>query len=245
MIKVLITILLIVSNSYAQDLKTVSELAQSGEWEKLVQVSDKYLMENKIKLPNRSMIKSKDDGKPVAEYYFIMMYRTLADVGDHNEIAFKNQIEMIKEVKEAYEGTAVGNGVLIGLTSTLGSNWENNEVPGYSEEMYQLAYENEKKWSTKPLNMTYLYASALYNNKKYDDSLKLYGTYLKDTNQQIKEGNYKYVIGSVFGSVLCYIDKNDDGSALKYIEIGLKISRDNDDQESIAKLNEMKGGIKK
>jgi len=84
----------------------------------------------------------------------------------------------------------------------------------------------------KPLNMAYLYASALYNSKKYDDAIKIYGLYLNDDKQQIQDGNYKFVIGSVFGTVLCYFDKNDKVNANKYIEIGLKMANENDDQES-------------
>lgn len=238
-------LLLFIFNSLkAQDLKTIAALAAVGEWEKVATLADGYLQENKDRLPGREMANSKETGKPIAEFYFIQMYRTLVDVGQDNEKAFKEQMKMIDDAKDKYEGTTIGNGILLGLTSTLGGNWKTNEVYQYSEAMYKMAFENEKKWSAKPLNMKFLYAFALSNSKKYNEAILLYKDYLANKDQVIKDGGYKFVIGSIFGLIDCYDEIKDMDKAHATIKAGIIVAGENNDADSKDKLLEMQRAFK-
>jgi tetratricopeptide (TPR) repeat protein len=227
----------------AQDLKGITELAKAGDLEQLRVQADAYILEHKDTLPGKDKANSKETGKPISEYYFIMMYRTLVDVGSDNQKAISDQLAMIAEIKKGYEGTSVGNAILLGITTILAANWEKNEVYDNSEKLYRIAYENEAKWSDKKLNMMFMYAQALYNNKKYDEAIKLYKKYIDNKEKYIKDGQYACVIGSFSGIALCYAEKNDNKNTKRYVEMGLKCAQENKDDKNIGRFTEMKKAI--
>ncbi len=207
----------------AEPLDEAVAMAKEQKYDELQVFSTAYLDAHSKDVPTSELLIDKPSKAKFSTYYCLWMYRVITLARNDSKAGIDDQRLLLKSLRGGYEGTESGKAILVLVASTLGSYWDNNQERENAVETYQLMYENEGKWSAKPLYTGFLYGCALNELKKYPEARKVFLDFIGRREQLIKDKKYSILAGAMLSIIECY--EGDAANQRKYAKAGLALAQ--------------------